>query len=119
MANKPMTAWLIMWESMGDHAAVTQPYVDIVSARKSHEYIEEYLRRLYSIFHYNLAERVDYERYRKPDKTRIPVTSEWTKSGPLISVGHNPFLKAQKVRNLVVKNNSETDQEIVTWEPYQ
>ena len=99
MANKPMTAWLIMWEGIGNHAAVKQPYVDIVSARKTPKYIEDYLRRLYGVSEYSLAERVDHERYWKPNKALVSVTNEWAKSGPLIAVGHNPHLKAQKVRN--------------------
>ena len=34
MPTRPMTAWLIKWDWMGDHAAVDEPYVDIVSSRR-------------------------------------------------------------------------------------
>ena len=118
MATKRMAAWLILWEEMGDHAKVEQPYVDIVSARRSADYISKYVQRLYGIFHHTLAERTDFERYQNPRDRPYPVTRDMTQTGLVISVGHNPFLKAQVVRNLVVEVDAETDREVVTWEPY-
>ena len=114
-----MTAWLIKWDWMGDHAAVGEPYVDIVSARRSPDYISKYVQRLYGVFHYSLTERTDFERYRDPRERPFPVMRDMTRHGLLISVGHNPHLTALMVRNLVVGFDEETGQDIVTWEPYQ
>jgi hypothetical protein len=58
MKTQPMTAWLIMWEWGGDHAAVESPYVDIVSFRKNILYVKEYLQRLHDLKRLNLGERV-------------------------------------------------------------
>ena len=118
MPTRPMTAWLIKWDWMGDHAAVGEPYVDIVSARRSPDYISKYVQRLYGVFHYSLTERTDFERYRDPRERPFPVVRDMTRHGLLISVGHNPHLTARKVRNLVVGLDEETGQDIVTWEPY-
>lgn len=119
MATKRMTAWLILWDWMGDHAKVEQPYVDIVSARRSEDYISKYVQRLYGVFHYTLAERTGFERYRSPRDRPYLVTRDMTQVGLVISVGHNPFLKALMVRNLVVAADAETGREVVTWDPYR
>ena len=118
MATRPMTAWLIKWNWMGDHAAVDEPYVDIVSARRSQEYISKYVQRLYGVFHHSLTERTDFERYRDQQERPYLVRRDMTRTGLVITVGHNPFLKARKVRNLVVEVDAETGQDIVTWEPH-
>ena len=119
MPTRPMTAWLIKWDWMGGHAAVDGPYVDIVSARRSPDYISKYVQRLYGVFHYSLSERTDFERYRDPQERPYPVTRDMTRNGLVISVGHNPCLKAQMVRNLVVEVDADTGQDIVTWESYR
>ena len=115
MATKGMTAWLIMWDWMGNHEEVEHPYVDIVSARRSPDYISKYVQRLYGVFHHSLTERSDFERYQDPQERPYAVKRDMTRTGLVISVGHNPILKAQVVRNLVVDVDAETDREVVTW----
>ena len=82
MPTRPMTAWLIKWDWMGDHAAVAKPYVDIVSARRSPDYISKYVQRLYGVFHYSLTERTDFERYRDPRERPFFGYERNDKTGP-------------------------------------
>ena len=114
-----MIAWLIMWEAMGDHAAVASPYVDIVSARKSESYIKNYLQRLHDLQAHSLAERADFSRYQDPIERPYPVERHHTQQGVQFTVGHNPILKARKVTILAVTVDEETEQDVVTWEPYR
>ena len=63
---RPMAAWLILWEWIGDHAAVESPIVDIVSARKDDKYIKDYLQRLHDVKCLSLEERAATARFRNP-----------------------------------------------------
>ena len=115
----PLTAWLIKWEWEGEHAKVDQPYVDIVSERISESYISDYIQRLHDLKCRTLIERADYSRDRNPPEKPYKVTRKpTTYSGVVFAVGHNPILTAEKVRNLVVKIDTETELEILTWDRY-
>ena len=115
----PLTAWLIKWKWIGEHAKVDQPYVDIVSARISESYISDYIQRLHDLKFCTLIERADYSRDRNPPEKPYKVTRNRTKYGGVVfDVGHDPMLTAEKVRNLVVKIDTETGQEILTWDRY-
>lgn len=117
METKPMTAWLIKWEWIGDHAKVQHPIVEIVSARKGTPYVMDYLQRLHDLYCLSLVERADIARYNRPRKRRpYEVKQHLTKRGLVIDVGHNPHLTARLVKNLVVKTDPETGEETVTFE---
>lgn len=118
MATRPMTAWLIWWEAMGDHEHVDQPIVDIVSARRSERQIKDYIQKLHDMQAYTLTERTDYAKYSNPPQKPYEVDASWTNTGLILTIGHNPVLTARKVKNLVVSIDDETDQETVTWDPY-
>ncbi len=120
MKTQPMTAWLIMWEWEGNHAAVETPYVDIVSFRKNIPYVKEYLQRLHDLNCLSLRERMSAARYNRPPKPIYEATVHRTTRGvEEIHCGHNPYLVARPVRNLTIETDSSTGAEVVRWTPYK
>src|SRR5208282_4781748 len=120
-SNKPIKAWLVMWEWVGDHAAVADPIVDILSARKSVEYMRDHLDRLHNLKCMSLGERTAMARYNQPMRPVYPaqvVRPANRSSPPEIHCGHNPWLVARLVQNLTVETNPTTGEESVNWEPY-
>ena len=118
METRPMTAWLIMCEPIGDHVECDKEYLDIVSARRGVPYIRKYLQRLHDFHFHDLSERTSFERYRDASQRPYLVEQAWTQTGLVLTVGHNPIFKARKVRNLVVNIDDDTGQETVTWDCY-
>ena len=119
MKTQPMTAWLIMWEWVGGHAAVEKPYVDIVSFRKNIPYVKEYLQRLHDLNCLNLRERMSAARYNRSPKPIYEATVHRTTHGVEIHCGHNPYLVARHVRNLTIETDPSTGAEVVRWTPYK
>jgi hypothetical protein len=58
-----MRAWLITWDWVGDHAAVANPIVDILSARTSLKEIRTHVARLYAREQLSWSERLELVRY--------------------------------------------------------
>lgn len=116
--TRPMTAWLIVWESAGNHAAVDNPYVDIVSMRKSVRYIQDYVQRLHDTKCLSFSERVSTAKYSKPARPPYETIVVQSRHGTEIHCGHNPYLVAKPVRNLVVEVNPDTGEEMLSWSPY-
>ena len=114
---RPVAAWLILWEWIGDHAAVESPIVDIVSARKGDKYIKDYLQRLHDVKCLSLEERAATARFRNPHappyepKLVFPVGYRGE-----YHCGHNPYLVARRVKNLVVGHDPATGEETVTFD---
>ena len=44
-----MIVWIIRFEWFGDHAAVDNPIVDIVSGRKGEAYVCDHVQRLHDL----------------------------------------------------------------------
>jgi hypothetical protein len=105
-----MKAWLIRWNWSGDHAAVSHPFVSILSARKSSSYIQNYLQQLYLDKTASLEEILSYARYNKP--TKPPYAAERVKYG--FNCGHNPWLEAKYVEGLLLSTNEEGEQTL-SW----
>ncbi|MYD93472.1 MAG: hypothetical protein F4Y02_07230 [Chloroflexi bacterium] len=109
-----MTAWVIRLKWFGDHAAVSHPVVDIVSARRGEAYICDYLQRLHDLLFLTARERSRSERYRQAERKLYEVTVARTANGAEAIIGHNPCLVAQKLKNLTVEVDAESGDEIVT-----
>ena len=97
-----MKAWLVTWEWVGDHAAVEEPIVSILSPRLSDETVRKYVEQLYADLSYSFSERLRF--LRKPGENPYPAQFDikWIivdnsgREGPMhtgrISCGHNPHL---------------------------
>jgi hypothetical protein len=111
-------AWLITWDWVGDHASVPEPVVDILSARKSEKYIQEYVERLYAQFACSLVERVSLARYNKPRsnpyRAQYMYAKQGTLRGPQVHCGHNPLLWARLVTDLEVSTDA-GGKESLSW----
>ncbi len=110
------SVWLIKWEWVGDHAAVSDPIVDIVTARRGIEYVSDYLQRLHDLLCLTFTERAGAEKYRNPNQRPYEVIRENTREGKLVlHVGHNPFLTARVVTNFAIDVEEESDLDVVRW----
>lgn len=114
----PMTAWLILWEGSGEHARLENPLVDIISRHKGVLYIKEYVQRIHDLNCLTLMERAPAQRYSRPISPGYIAQVQHGCHGITIHCGHNPFLVAKPVRNLVITYDSNTDKETATWDPY-
>jgi hypothetical protein len=115
-----MKAWLITWVWGGEHAAVEDPIVAILSARMSGEQVRRYVDFYYTSRKSALREKLDLARYYKPAQPNYP--AEFVRIGPQqiqwpghITCGHNPWLYARKVDNLKFVEN-EDGQEVLGWQ---
>jgi hypothetical protein len=111
-----MTAWLI---TKGNGAYPQTEIVDILSARRSVEAVQQYVERLHNSIAYTLWERCELAAYNKPRRSayRAQVHPFADRSrGIEIHCGHDPYFIARPVRNLVVETDTEAEFETVTWE---
>ena len=109
------TAWLITWKWFGDHAAVEDDVVAIVSYRRSGSYIKDLMENLYIEKTSSFSEKLAYAKDRKA----IPYPASyftingvpWMES---ISCGANPFLFGRLVSNVRVE--VQDGEEMLRWE---
>ncbi len=115
-----MKAWLITWVWSGEHAAVEDPIVAILSARMSGKTVRRYVGFHYASRMATLREKLDQARYNNPAQPTYP--AEFVRIGPQqiqwqghITCGHNPWLYARKVDNLQIVKNDD-GQEVLGWQ---
>ena len=110
-----MKAWLVTWESVGDHAAVNQPIASILSPRLGPNSVLDHVERLYADSCLSLPERLDVARNRRlnPDPAEFDRIEGMAIKGR-IHCGHNPFLLARMVTHLEV-TVGEDGEERLTW----
>ena len=87
-----MKAWIVRWNWIGDHAAVEQPVVAILSARMSPDTVKHHVEFLYAT-HQSLSDQIAMARYNKPLANPYPAEFAGRWSGA-ITCGHNPYLEA-------------------------
>jgi hypothetical protein len=108
-----MKAWLVTWEWVGNHAAVEEPVVAILSARKNARGVRIYVEQRYIEETASFEEKLSYARYNRP--RRPPHPAELTHNR--IHCGHNPFLYARVVDDLSTEINQEGNEELTWTEP--
>lgn len=116
--SKGLSAWLVTWEWSGEHAKVEQKILEVLDPRISPERVREFVGLLY---HQDatLSEKIAW-RLRKC-KQIYPaefITLEGVRWTGQIICGHNPWLKARLVDNLVITidaNGTET----ASWDDRQ
>ena len=112
-----MKAWLITWDGTGEHAAVEESIVAILSARRSGEQVRQYVDFYYASRTATLREKLDQARYNNP--VQPAYRAEFDRIGPRgipwagrIRCGHNPWLYARKVDNLKVVETHDGQEEL-------
>ena len=112
-----MKAWVVTWDWMGDHAAVEDPVVEVLSARTSAEKVRRYVELRYIEKTASLREKLSYARYNQPQKPPYPAVLErvggvhWLGR---ITCGHNPWLLARLVDDLRVEVG-EDGEDVLRW----
>ena len=120
--SEDMKAWLVTWEWLGDHAAVEEPIVSILSPRLSDETVRKHVEQLYADLSYSFSERLRFVRKRGENpypaefiKKRI-IVDKSGREGPMLTgriiCGHNPFLYAQKVADIRVQRDEKGDERL-------
>lgn len=105
-----MKAWLIRWNWAGNHAAVDNPIVTVLSARTNIKDIQAYVEQRYIEATASLDEKLDYARYNDPVEPPYRARRE----RGVIHCGHNPWLEAKKVDDLKVEVDGE-GKEVLKW----
>ena len=113
-----MKAWLITWEWMGDFAKVRDPFVAILSARKSDRSVAEFVEYYYLLMTSSAGEVAYFvHRPRKiPYKARTGENINGLHHADRITCGNNPFIFARKVSDLVVSHpHDDWTVETIKW----
>lgn len=113
--QRGVSAWLVTWEWIGEHAKCERKVAEILDPRFSPEKVREIVE-----LHYHRTATLDEKiawRLRKgnqqyPAKFQTIEGLEWRDQ---IICGHNPWLLARLVDELVVERDSE-EREIATWQ---
>lgn len=105
-----MKAWLIRWEWMGEHAAISDPIVTIMSARTSTKDVQKYVEQRYIEARASLSEKLTYARYNQPQEPPYLARRERGH----IHCGDNPWIVARIVDDLCVNEDAE-GKEVLTW----
>ena len=111
-----ITAWLVTWEWIGDHAKRDNKIAAVLNWRLTPEKISEIIEMIYVNEYSSLEERVAFAKNKKtnPYKTTYDNINGIPWQGRLFC-GHNPFLVARLVDNLYVKKDS-SGNEVLDWE---
>ncbi len=113
--SKGLSAWLVTWEWSGKHAEEPNKIADILSPRIPPKHVREIVELLYESGKASLSEKVAW-RLRKITK---PYPAEFTTlegvkwEGEIIC-GHNPWLRARLVDNLIISTDA-TGKEAASW----
>ena len=105
-----MKAWLVRWSWIGDHAAVANPIVTILSARTGFRDVQKYVERRYIEASASLDEKLSYALYNNPQQPAYPAQLEQGR----VHCGDNPFLEARVVDELRVVEDADGN-EVLNW----
>jgi hypothetical protein len=116
MTTRKMKAWLVTWEWTGDHAKRPTKVAEVLDPRFPPERVRRIVELLYAHETYTLAERIAWcllDKKKNPYPAKFVELEGLPWSGQ-IHCGHNPFLVARLVDDLVVKTDAQ-GRETATW----
>ena len=114
---RKMKAWLVTWEWMSDHAERDDKIAAVLNSRLSTPRVKELVEFLYLTECYPVSEQMAFAQRRRDNP--YPARYEETKSGSLISCGHNPYLRARLVDDLTVESDAYGFDTAVKWKTRQ
>ena len=103
-------AWLVTWEWASDHAKRDDKIAAILSPRWSPDRVRQYVEWIYVNSYYTLSERIAYAKNRNSN----PYPAKFNGCQDQIYCGHNPFLFARMVDDLVAIEQTDGEEK-VTW----
>ena len=114
-----MKAWLITWKWIGNYAKVRDPFVAILSTRKSERSVAEFVEYYYLLmtssasevaYFVNQPSKIPY----KADNRAVRIND--VPHGERITYGNNPFIYARKVSDLVFSHpHDDQTVETIKW----
>ena len=105
-----ITAWIGTWDGTGAHVKVDSTEVVGFFGPTAHiDYVRQQVEWMYAEKNYTLEERIAWT--KDPSKNPYKGTIE----GDFVHCGHNPFLKARIVDNLVLQQDKKTRKVTGTW----
>ena len=108
--SRGQVAWLVTWEWADPCAAVEDRLAAILWPRTSKNAIEEILRCLYAIHEYTPTEQAGWA--KRPAEN--PYKPRWHGTF-LCDCGHNPYLIAQYVRELIIEKDPKSELETISY----
>lgn len=112
--KKGLRAWLVTWEWCGEHAKVENPIAEILDPRLSARQVRDLIDLRYNQ-DASLSEKMAW-RLRKcsqPYRAEFQTIEGVPWEGEIIC-GHNPYLRARLVDELIVTKDGE-GREIASW----
>lgn len=99
--RKGITAWLVRWEHVGEHARPPRKFVAAFSSRWSSERVKEQVELLYAQLTFSISDQLLFAKSKSfnPYPCRLTCPQGIPFSNYL-ACGHNPFLYARLVDNL-------------------
>lgn len=107
--KKGIRAWLITWKWFGDENAIADKVIAVLNPRWTRERVAPIVDAIYAMCSYSIEEMVMFT--RRPERT--PYRSEV--SNGVIICGHNPWLEARKVSDLIVDVDEKSGLETIKW----
>ena len=95
--QKVKQAWLITWESAGDHTEVADKVIAIVSGRKSQSAIRDMVEQLWASRQLAWFEQISYAKNRGSPPYHA---EERARFEGQVMCGHNPWIEANRVHDL-------------------
>jgi hypothetical protein len=109
-----LSAWLVTWEWSGDHAKPKKKIAEILDPRMSPERVREIVELLYheeALLSEKIAWRL--RRREQPYPAEFATIDGVRWMGQILS-GHNPWLEARLVDNLMIEIDADQN-EIASW----
>ena len=114
-----MKAWLVTWDWCGDHAAVGDQLVAILNAKRSQSSVAKYVELLHLLATspaFEVAQCADGRGKQPHQQATMVQVINGVPHGGRITCGHNPWMVARLVSNLVVEPDSDAGIETVRWQ---
>lgn len=108
-ARRGQKAWLVTWNWNGEHAVVEDRIAAILRPRLSKPVVGEIVECLYAIHQYTPGELAYWS--RRPREN--PYKAHWEHG--YCHCGHNPWLEAHYVHDLVIEEDPSTGHETLRW----
>jgi hypothetical protein len=113
--RKAFKAWLVTWEWFGNHAKPKDKIVEILDPRITPERVRQIVELLYhrdASLREKIAWRLSKRTQIYPAEFQTMEGVRWT--GEIIC-GHNPWLRARLVDNLIIETDAES-KETASWD---
>ncbi len=110
-----ISAWLVTWEASSAHVVPPRKIAAVYNPRWSPKRVKELVELLYVNSQYVISEQINYANNRNFNP--YPAAFHRVRGVECmdsITCGHNPFLKARLVDNLIVTGEPD-DEDMVQW----